>query len=496
MSLDVTNYIEMYKQQWGELMATYADSASPLVDYGNHSVATTWMMSFKAIKSKSEIAANLLLIWAFLDNSNLSYDLFHGTSSYVLEQGLADPKREQWPLWLHEISCNKAKFYSAAGLLMSYSMIEARDQMKGSFSVHPVVHRWASFIQDEATRRTHILLATILIGTREILPLERGTRDQYLAHPRLFAHAQQCWLQFLKEPQLLASPEWRGREVLLVQALKPLGFLFVNQGELIDAERVFTVAVEASNQCKGLGPNHRTTLTLESHLANVYSGLGRLDEADAHYDSIFDANAKAENPDFTMQFSLLNLKASMFKKQKRRDGEAEKILIQLYRMCDICLGPNAPNTIKAAMNLGIFYRDCARYQEADDIFSRLLEQCPLTLDQDNLLVFFTTADHSFQLLVKLKSLDPEEILDLLYLILECKELLLGGNHPSTLESLEDLAWFYYKRNLYGKAIPLARRALKGRQQLQGSSSEDTHKMVVLLFSLKLLFSLQDQQLSL
>jgi len=85
---------------------------------------------------------------------------------------------------------------------------------------------------------------------------------------------------------------------------------------------------------------------------------------------------------------------------------------------------------------------------------------------------------------------------LLYLILECKELLLGGNHPSTLESLEDLAWFYYKRNLYGKAIPLARRALKGRQQLQGSSSEDTHKMVVLLFSLKLLFSLQDQQLSL
>lgn len=47
-----------------------------LQDYPNRSVWTTWAISYKAIQEKDKNAANLLLLWAFLDNKDLWHGLF------------------------------------------------------------------------------------------------------------------------------------------------------------------------------------------------------------------------------------------------------------------------------------------------------------------------------------------------------------------------------------------------------------------------------------
>jgi hypothetical protein len=43
-------------------------------------------------------------------------------------------------------------------------MIEAEEFVQRSYMMHPVVHRWASHMQDDAAKREVLRLAVMLIG--------------------------------------------------------------------------------------------------------------------------------------------------------------------------------------------------------------------------------------------------------------------------------------------------------------------------------------------
>ncbi|KAK4119815.1 hypothetical protein N657DRAFT_684128 [Parathielavia appendiculata] len=62
--LDTASYVRLYKQQWDDLMGLDGEWGSPLVDYEQGSVATTWTVSFKAVEAQTKNAANLLRLWA------------------------------------------------------------------------------------------------------------------------------------------------------------------------------------------------------------------------------------------------------------------------------------------------------------------------------------------------------------------------------------------------------------------------------------------------
>ncbi|CAK7223200.1 hypothetical protein SBRCBS47491_005129 [Sporothrix bragantina] len=132
--LDITSYVRLYKQQWDDLMTSNIESGSPLMDYAQRSVGTTWTISFKAIETRSRNAANLLRVWAFIANKDLWYGLLQA----------AAVNRELWPEWLREMAYNEAKFLGTVRLLLRYSMIEVEESEQGSYNIHPVVHRWAS----------------------------------------------------------------------------------------------------------------------------------------------------------------------------------------------------------------------------------------------------------------------------------------------------------------------------------------------------------------
>ncbi|KAK4248763.1 hypothetical protein C7999DRAFT_30744 [Corynascus novoguineensis] len=48
--LDATAYVRLYKQQWDELVRSDGEARSPLEEYEQRSVGTTWMVSFEAIR--------------------------------------------------------------------------------------------------------------------------------------------------------------------------------------------------------------------------------------------------------------------------------------------------------------------------------------------------------------------------------------------------------------------------------------------------------------
>ncbi len=150
---DIATYVRLYEQQWDDLMGSAESDSRPLLDYHRGSVAMTWSLSLNAIEAMntntSINATNLLRLWAFLGNR----DFWHG----LLKRAEANrrkwlekwPKGDfgaDWPSWLCEMVCHEVKFLEAARLLRRYSMIEPHASIPGSYIMHPVVHRWTSYM--------------------------------------------------------------------------------------------------------------------------------------------------------------------------------------------------------------------------------------------------------------------------------------------------------------------------------------------------------------
>lgn len=91
---------------------------SPLQDYPCRSVWTTWAISYKAIRDKHKATTNLLLLWSFLDNTDLWHGLFAAAyrASAVTSRSLSE--------WIGDIGINELEFSRAMQLLRNYSLIE------------------------------------------------------------------------------------------------------------------------------------------------------------------------------------------------------------------------------------------------------------------------------------------------------------------------------------------------------------------------------------
>jgi len=58
--LGTASYIRLYKQQWDNLIMSDGESGSPLVDYEQRSIRTTWTILFKAIEARNKNATDLV----------------------------------------------------------------------------------------------------------------------------------------------------------------------------------------------------------------------------------------------------------------------------------------------------------------------------------------------------------------------------------------------------------------------------------------------------
>ena len=178
--IGVGKYIELYEQQWKGLMESQDRAGTLLRDYPERSIWTTWMISYHAIRAKSMATANLLLLWACLDNKDLWYGLLAeargAVAGYLSE-------------WLPGVVDSEVDFIAAMQLLHSYSLAEGVQDV-ASYATHPVVHRWAFNIQDEEQRAVFTRLAIVVVGWAVPDMSKKGYSGM---QRRLLAHAQQCY---------------------------------------------------------------------------------------------------------------------------------------------------------------------------------------------------------------------------------------------------------------------------------------------------------------
>jgi tetratricopeptide (TPR) repeat protein len=300
--IELQKYIEFYEQKWQELMESRDWEGPPVQDYPDRSVWTTWAISFSAIQEMNEAAANLLLLWAFLDNKDLWYGLF--TAACSASTTVATSLSE----WFGEIGSNELEFTKAIGLLRNYSLIEDVQGL-GSYTTHPVVHRWAYYFQGEDSQLQLAQLAVIVVGWA--VP-DSSSRDYSTLQRRLLPHAQACSRWVVMHGTRLWSTQESGsitiksakERAVMLRAVMRLGNLYAEQGKLGKAEKMYKQALQGKETA--LGPEHTSTLNTVKNLGNLYREQGKPGEAEKMYEQALQGYEKALGANFKTYIPALN----------------------------------------------------------------------------------------------------------------------------------------------------------------------------------------------
>ncbi|KAH7012302.1 uncharacterized protein B0I36DRAFT_256794 [Microdochium trichocladiopsis] len=219
----------------------------PLLDYDQGSIATTWTVSFGQIEAKDGPAASLLRLWAFLDNKHL----WHGLLTVAGRDGSG--KR------------NEVRFLEAVGLLLRYSMIEANEDVGAGYSMHPVVHRWASHLDEGSRKADYARLALTVVGLSVPMSTER---DYWVLQQQLLPHGQRCaeWVQSDGTNSLGLADEDQ------LEALHNLGLLYADQGRRAEAEAMYQRALAGKE--KAVGADHPKTRLVLRNLKLLQESIG------------------------------------------------------------------------------------------------------------------------------------------------------------------------------------------------------------------------------
>ncbi|KAF2816881.1 FabD/lysophospholipase-like protein [Mytilinidion resinicola] len=325
----VRKYIELYEQQWKGLMESQDQTGMPLHDYPDRSVWTTWTISYHAIRAKSIAAANLLLLWASLDNKDVWYGLLGEASKQSAH--VADYLSE----WLPNVASNEVEFLGAVQLLRSYSLVEDVQDL-ASYTTHPVVHRWAFHMQDKEQRVVFTQLAVVVVGWA--VP-HRSEKQHAMVQRRLLGHAQRCF-QWVVRADIY-------EDYVVLGAIHRLGMLYADQGKLGEAEKMCERALQGYE--KALGAEHTSTLSTVNNLGLLYADQGKLGEAEKMYERALQGYEKALGAEHTSTLDTVNNLGNLYKNQGKL-GEAEKMYERALQGYEKALGPENVTTYVPALN--------------------------------------------------------------------------------------------------------------------------------------------------
>jgi tetratricopeptide (TPR) repeat protein len=277
----LTTYLRFYGQQWSELMESNDLTDTPLHDYPDRSVWTTWAISYQAIRDRHEATANLLVLCSFFDNRDLWHGLFATAcrTSPVAAQMLSG--------WIGEIASSEVKFSGAMKLLRNYSLVEEVSETT-SYATHPVVHQWAHHSQGKCMATKLSRLAVVAVGwsvpantAREYFPLQRRLLQHAEACSRLIVESETSWRRRVERDSDGDVDEGEEQETVL-DAVLLVGNLYADQGKLGEAEQMYERALRGYEEA--LGPTHMSTLNTVNNLGALYADQGKLGEAEQMYE--------------------------------------------------------------------------------------------------------------------------------------------------------------------------------------------------------------------
>jgi tetratricopeptide (TPR) repeat protein len=462
----IEKYIQLYEQQWRELMESHDQDSVALRDYQQRSVLTTWTISYNAIRGKNLEAANLLLLWACLDNKDMWYDL-------LAEARKRSRHVKDWiSKWLPNIADNEPKFIAAITLLRNYSLVE-HVQGQASYTTHPVVHTWAYHLQNEQERTEFTCLAVAVVGWA----VPRQSEKEYASvQRRLLPHAQQCsrWVlaasRIGKDWTRISGAGSLGNSVIS-GAIHGLGQLYANQGKLIEAEQMYDRALQGKEEA--LGHNHTSTLRTVGNLGILYKNQGKLAEAEQMYERALRGKEEALGPNHTSTLRTVGNLGLLYKNQGKL-AEAQQMYERALQGKEEARGLNHTSTLKSVNNRGNLYRNQGRLAEAEQMYERALRGHEETLGPNHTSTLNVVNNHGLLYADQGKLTEAEQMYDR---ALRGYEEALGPNHTSTLRTVGNLGILYKNQGKLAEAEQMYERALRGKEEALGPNHTSTLRIV-------------------
>ncbi|KAH7134383.1 hypothetical protein EDB81DRAFT_844943 [Dactylonectria macrodidyma] len=416
--IDATTYMQIYKHQWDELMGSRNASSRPLLDYEQGSIATTWM---------------------------------HG----LLGTAAAGPA-DRWPDWLREMARNVVRFLDSIGLLLRYSMVETQEGSTGSYSMHPVVHRWASFLDCDQQKHESARLALVVVGSS--VPT-RESKEYWVFQQRLLPHAERCaeWMR----DALSDAGVWYISDELVIGSLHMLGMLYSDQGKFQEAEEMYERALEGTEEV--LGPDHTSTLDTVHNLGNLYLDQGKFKRAEEMYERALEGHEKALGRHHISTLSTVHSLGSLYRGQGKLK-EAEEMYERALEGYEKALGLHHILTLMTVHNLGNLYRDQGKFKEAEEMYERALEGREKALGPDHTLTLDTVNNLGNLYLEQGKFKEAEEMYER---ALEGYEKALRPDYISTLDIVNNLGNLYLEQGKFKEAEEMYERALEGHEKALG-----------------------------
>jgi tetratricopeptide (TPR) repeat protein len=462
---------------------------SPLQDYPNRSVWTTWAISFNTIREKHRHTANLLLLWSFLDNKDLWYDL------------LAAPSDEKYygkcssaPMlsrWIGNIASSEVQFSQAMQLLRNYSLVE---EITGtsSYTTHPVVHQWARHSQGRFFEMELCKLAVVVVGWGMPYHTDSGA---YALRRRLLPHAQVCFrhivqreafTQFEVDQGADEDNGHLGENETVLLGLTLLGDLYTNQRKWLEAEEINNRGLGGMK--KVLGLSNGLTLGTMNNLGVIYARQERLPEAEEMFVQAIQGQKKLLGPTHPSTLRTARNLGNLYRVQGK--------LVEASEMCERVLGgqeevlESTDMSILETMGcLGVIYATQGKLAKAEQMYDRTLLVCKANLGEEGM----TEHAPAIQVLYNRGGLHVEQG-NLAGAEQDYERALRGyekmvgtehvQEHTGALDVLWNLGVVFERQRESGKAIAVCERALHGYSDLYGPSSEKCRELTRWIEKLK------------
>lgn len=457
-------YTRLYKEQWPELMEMHDDIHMPLRNYANGSVATTWTISFKAIQHRNLAAANLLLLWAHLDNKNLWYELLARASQK------SKPAAERTEEWLGKMAHSEVYFMNAINILRSYSLVEEAEDLD-CYSTHPVVHQWAFHMQDDSQRTALSWLAVVLVGLR--VP-SRHEKNFWEAQIRLLPHAEQCETYVMTNRLATQGLEWgddeekRSKNTLIIAVCR-LGDLFSIRHKLNTAEKMYMLVL--GNE-KNLSKQSNIYGIEAAHcLGHVYRRQKKFSEAKELLLSALEFEKRMYGESARETLRTIRSVTRLYNDQGKFD-EAEETIMQALDISKRTLGTDHLETLRTLQQLGRVYYHKEKYEKARQILLQVLESRKKTPTVDILTTIEVISDLGLIYCAQEKFVQAEKILTG---ALEGYEKILGPKDTWTfqqaLRAMCMLGLVYSRLDKLDEAEECRSKVLLGYEKLLGKEHE-------------------------
>jgi len=356
-SMMLVEYVECYDSTWKDLMDE--QQAHLGEEYAERSVRATWTLSYQQVQKQCPSAANLLKLWAYLHHDDLWYELVASARHFsvdtidaTVDDGTDELEQSVAPAWLLDIGKSKLKFRATLGVLLKYSLAEAK-VATSSYSMHSVLHKWC---RDKCSiDKQEDEIALVALGLVACSIPNESSEQLWDYGRRLLPHIRQAG-------NSAPLTVFASHDENVLGAFAKIGNLLTDHDELTNAQEWYQRAF--SGYEKALGPEHPSALQMIRSLGNSYRVQGKLDEAEKMLQRALSGCEKALGVEHTLMFETVNNLGLLYRDQGKLD-DAEEMFRRALSGKEKALGPEHTSTLDTVHKLGDLYREQGKLDEAE-----------------------------------------------------------------------------------------------------------------------------------